>query len=128
MKGKLAVLVLLVFTFVFAGCGQVMADSTTGGGANSTNSIEKLLGTWVSEADNKEMALNSDGTGTLDGRPFKYGAAGNKLAMVVTSQKEVATMVVDFYISPDGRTLILATGSSAVDNGSLLRKKEAAEN
>lgn len=123
MKGKLVLVsgVLLVFGMVCAGCGKGT------GTANDANSIEKLLGTWVSEADGTKMVFNSEGT-VSDGAElsFKYGVAGNKLAMVATQRGKTITTVWDFYISSDGKTLILTNGSANVtaDNGSLYRKAE----
>lgn len=130
MKGKLVLAsgVLLVFGIVFAGCEKGTANGT---GETETvygaKEMKKLLGTWVDEADGTMMTFNSDGTASDDeGLSFKYGVAGNKLAMVVTQRGKTITSVWDFYISSDGKTLIVSWGSANVtsNNGSILRKIE----
>jgi hypothetical protein len=123
MKGKmvLAFGVMLFFGIVFAGCGKGTANGT---GEPDT---EKLLGTWVDEADGTTMVFNSDGTvSDGEGTSFKYGTAGGKMAFVVTQGTRTVTSVMDFQLSSDGKILILSWGSANVtsDNGSLLRKIE----
>jgi hypothetical protein len=110
--------VLLVFGFMLTAC-----NSGSGIAPNVDNG-KGLIGTWIDEEDNSETVFNADGTGSSDDISFKYGVIGNKLASIFTQRGQPLTTVWDFYISSDGKTLILQHGAANVtlNNGSLLRK------
>ena len=94
--------------------------------AQSSNNEQRLIGTWIDLSDDTIVVFSSDGIVNWFGTNYKYGVAGNKLAIIFTGFGEF-TMVYDYVISSDGRTLILSFGDGiAVDqknNGILFRKK-----
>jgi len=112
---------LLFFGFVSVNCN-----------AQSSNNEQRIVGTWVDETNGSTTTFNANGTGTGTGEgaitsgTFKYGVAGNKIAVVLSDGRDSVTFVFDFYISSDGKTLILTAPVVEVGpggNGSLLRKK-----
>jgi len=96
--------------------------------AQTSNNEQRIIGTWVNEANGRLLVLNSNGTGTSGVANIKYGVAGDKIALVYT---DGTTYVFEFSISSDGRTLILFDGplnifdAAGMDksNGALYRKR-----
>ncbi|MDR0286891.1 MAG: hypothetical protein LBI03_04170 [Clostridiales bacterium] len=120
MKGKLVLTFVVLAGFVFL---------STPCYAQSISVEQQIVGTWVElgESQGETMVFNSNGTGSASGNSFVYGVAGNKLALVVGQGRQVTTTVMEFYISSDGKTLILVSLGSrnapSGGNGSLLRKR-----
>jgi hypothetical protein len=83
--------------------------------AQSTNYEPRLVGTWTNLEDGGTWVFNLDGTGTMSiGNKtvsFKFGAIDGRL--VIAARDGFSPAGYDFYISKDGKTLILsAQGSS----------------
>ncbi|GHV86626.1 hypothetical protein AGMMS50230_22340 [Spirochaetia bacterium] len=84
-----------------------------------------MVGTWINQMDNSTLVINSDGTGVVDedgalygpGGAFTYGVAAGKMIIII---KDRNPQTFDFFISNDGRTLILTVRDG---RGILFRKK-----
>ena len=105
MKNK-CIIALLLFLF-----------TTLGSYAQTSNNEQRLVGTWVTEGNEETWIFNSAGSGTWRWGTTRYGAAGNRIAIYWGGD----TSILEYYLSTDGRTLILyyLDGSG----GRLLRKR-----
>ena len=98
---------ILIFVLVF-GIILVGHDGSAGIYAQSSNNEQRLVGTWTNINNNSTIVFNSNGTMTYGSDNYKYGAAAYKLALYESSNKRGYTdEVFEFFISTDGRTLIL---------------------
>jgi hypothetical protein len=103
----------------------------------STNYEPRLVGTWTNIKNNKKVVFNSDGTGTgfwmkNSYSAFKYGAFDGKIALIYTYEVSyndiTVTTVHNYFISKDGRTMIIEATPNYVMHGMgegvLLKKTE----
>ncbi|MCL1947828.1 MAG: hypothetical protein FWF51_11880 [Chitinivibrionia bacterium] len=108
----------------------------------STNYEPRLVGTWIKVKNNKNVVFNSDGTGTGFWMKncysaFKYGALDGKIALIYTYEGPYSytdnitiTTVHNYFISKDGRTMIIDgnpdydSKGSVIGEGVLLKKTE----
>jgi hypothetical protein len=121
MKRKCFFGLLILFGFVSFNCFGQSANE------------QRLVGTWIRESEAAEdtVVFNADGTFSQtqsirlgDAVPYKYGAAANKIGIVYTAYNKKQTYFGDYYISTDGKTLIIRTPDSSTPNlEGLYRKK-----
>jgi len=112
MKNWKILVFVLVFGIVLFGCN---GNGSAGVYAQSSNNEQKLIGTWTNINSNTTIVFNSNGTGTWDGRNFKYGAAVNKLVLYYSGNSSSYSGAYEFYISIDGKTLILIDNDKSGD-------------
>jgi hypothetical protein len=110
--------ILLVLGFVSIDCfGQ------------SPNNEQRLVGTWIREGTNDTVVFNADGTFSqtqrlmFTGVSYKYGAAENKIGFVYTDRDGKRTYFGDYYVSTDGKTLIILLSDTSSGLQGLYRKK-----
>ena len=105
----LGFVLMFVFGIVFFACN---GNGSAGVYAQSSNNEQRLLGTWVNINDNSTIVFNSDDTVTWGDSNYKYGVAGNKLVMDNSGGTYGYGYTYEFFISNDGRTLILIANSN----------------
>ena len=93
--------------------------------AQTPNNEQRLVGTWIRE-DNGSLngtiwIFNSDGTGSWQGTSTRYGVAANKL--IVLRQNSDYVYSYEYFISTDGKTLILLYTHQGTTEGMLFRKR-----
>ena len=90
--------ILFTIILISVGCADSSAQS-----ANQDGS--RLVGTWVNFAreGGDTWVFNSDGTGSIEGEAFKYGAVAGKLV--------IGSIGYDFAVSNDGKTLLIIGGA-----------------
>jgi hypothetical protein len=107
--------------------------------AQPANNEQRLVGTWVQEADEIYVPVrlddgwtapsgtiwvfNNDGrTGSISGRSINYGATISQFAIISNN----SSAIYEYTLSTDGRTLILSyrhSGGSGRIDRVLLRKR-----
>jgi hypothetical protein len=84
---------------------------------------QRLIGAWVDQQDNTWIFYaNGIFSMQLKDGPVssgKYGAAGSKLFLIVDGDE----LIMDFFISTDGRTLIMTMNGLDAQGGFLLFRK-----
>ena len=90
--------------------------------AQSSGSEQRLIGTWEFDGGGMTLVFNSNGTASIDGDSCRYGAAADKLVLYDPDDPE-DSMLWEFYISTDGRTLIIVAGDGRERAGIVLRKR-----
>jgi len=105
---------VLVFVFVFGiVLFRINGNGSAGVYAQSSNNEQKLIGTWTNINSNITIMINANGTVTWNSENFKYGAAANKLVLYSSGNlTQASSIVYEFYISTDGKTLILINKDS----------------
>jgi len=97
-------LIWIFIVFIFFGLIPVNSY------AQSTNNEQHLIGTWINNADNSRVVINSNGTITglywEGSRLEKFAAAGEKIILYIEDDNDYV-LSGDFRISTDGRTLII---------------------
>ena len=89
--------------------------------AQSSGNEQRLIGTWVIDGGGTTLVFNSNGTASIDGESLKYGAAADKLVIYHPDDPE-DTILWNFYVSTDGRTLIIVIGEGREGVAMVLRK------
>jgi len=122
MKRNIFFSVMMVF--LLASC--INGESAN---AQSSNNEQRLIGTWVAVTGGTWI-FNADGTGTGvpdDTRKSdieKYKLFGNKLAIFFNGGSYTSTVATyDFFISNDGKTILLVGTGGWIDRV-LLQKKD----
>ena len=87
--------------------------------AQTSGNEQKLLGTWVSADGKSTIVFNSNGTMLWDGDSMKYGAAVDKLVLF----NDDNSTLFEFFISTDGRTLIITIGDWRERTALVFRKR-----
>ena len=90
---------------------------------SSGNNEQRLIGTWTS-LEESSLVITFNSNGSLSGlEPYtNYAAAGNKIVFFPKIRGEAN--VYEFYISTDGRTLILLAQAQGIgpDMGTAFRR------
>jgi hypothetical protein len=111
---------LILFGFVSFNCFGQSANE------------QRLVGTWIRESGTAEdtVVFNADGTFSQTQRvriqnavPYKYGATADKIVVVYTHPSEKRPFFGDYYISTDGKTLIILFSDDMPKLQGLYRKK-----
>jgi hypothetical protein len=87
--------------------------------AQTINIEQQLIGTWLEVGNNENWVFNSNGTISRGTETGSYAVIGSKLAIRFIGAD--TTIVVDVFISTDGRRVILAYNAFGV--GHLLNKR-----
>ena len=90
--------------------------------SQSSSNEQRLIGTWVNDGNGGITIFNSDGTGSDGGGTFKYAAVGNKLILYRENQGNSASAF-EYFISNDGRTLIVTWTINGTTTGFFYRKR-----
>ena len=112
MINKKSVVFFILFTFIFSiGCY-----------AQSNNPNQRFVGAWVQvdgnyvnygdDGDSSIWNFNLDGTGTRDRSKLMFETFSNNKIIITISGGN--TVVYDFVLSTDGRTLYLFNQVSAI--------------
>jgi len=113
---KALVFVMLAVLFVGGSC------SAQQGGGN----LEKgIIGTWTDYDGDTWGVFSADGKLTRNGNPYKFGVAGDKLAItrILDNGKSSFNEFYSASISSDGKTLILMCTSGCGSEHYWLTKK-----
>ena len=75
--------------------------------AQSSNSDQQIVGTWVNENDGSRVVFNSNGTmsGSIFNRDCTRYAIAGEIIAIYNNNREASAF--EFRISNDGRTLII---------------------
>jgi hypothetical protein len=84
----------------------------------SCSTKQKFTGTWTDKGGST-WVFSGNGKVTVDGEEGEYVVTDRHLALFQGSQ----TLVVDFSISADGKTLIMNTSSFGSQSSRILTKK-----
>ncbi|MDR0305022.1 MAG: hypothetical protein LBH98_09710 [Chitinispirillales bacterium] len=129
MKKLVLVMCAAVICLVMTGCldksDEQQANGKSSGQKISAKSVEqRIIGTWVDAADNKQVIFNADGTGSgsIEGEKIvNYAIVSDKIAVIIKSNyDERLTRICDYRFSNDGKILILDGDLSCL----LHKKKE----
>jgi hypothetical protein len=92
--------------------------------AQSSNTQDHLLGTWINENDSSSTWIfNSDGIVDIDGVNIKYEVTENKIIMLITERNRTDSIIWDYIFSPDRRTLFLINYKTVDVEGLLFLEK-----
>ena len=95
--------------------------------AQNSDTAQRIVGTWIDAGDNTNTwVFNQNGTGTMNkGTPFRYFIISDKIAILLQNGRNTVTLVCDFVISNDGRTMIIDMhiADGEYNTGVLLQKR-----
>ena len=89
--------------------------------AQSTNDDTKLLGTWVDIDGSTTYVFTTDGIVTINDIGYRYGAVNGKL-VIYYQGRDNNQQAYDYFISRDGKILILTGNLFGFSWGEVLRK------